>query len=165
MIEVDVERCAGRVDGFAQARHLSVAFARGGSEIGAFDPQVETPARSVEGQARVGRQPLDARVPCDLRAQRPRRQHPGHGLALELETAEQGDQGALRGRGQEDVVGQHIPECARGADVGDEFDAPLIPAYKGVGAFGRLRARAVPFQPLGAVVALQPTWRQKPRWL
>ena len=143
-LEVGVERAEGGGHRLAQTPHVLVAVARRDLEDVRGLVLAHAPGRPIERDAGVGGHRAQARVPGEPGPGAAGRHEAGRRLGQELEAAEQRHQGALRGGDQEGVVGERVPERARGADVGHDLEHVGVPSDQGVGALGGLAADLPP---------------------
>ena len=72
------------------------------------------------------------------------RHHPRDRLRIRPVIAQKGDEGSLRGRGKKHFFGSDIPDRARGAQVGEQFDSLGVMANDREGTVGDRRTERRP---------------------
>ena len=160
-VEGDVELGARREDGVAPALQVHLVRERLGVSVERFRHAPRRPCSPVEGEHRRRRHALQPRVPAVVGAEGAARSQPGDGDLVEAQVAEQADQRPLRGRGEEEVAVEHVPDRPAGEVVTDQFETSGVPAADGVGAVrspgpGRAPAAGAADEPAEAHRARRP---------
>ena len=132
-----------------------------GSKARGVPVETGPPRATVEGQPGVGRQAPHATSPRSSRARASPTRAATRRRPLEVEVAEQGHRGALRGGDDEALSVAGVPERARGGHVVQQLDALVGEPGEHVGAVGRRRTDVCPVPGLADDAAQQHAARRR----
>ena len=102
------------------------------------------PGLAIEDEPGIRRQASHACIPGDFGSERPRRQQPRDGAAIDPKVAQQRHDGALRRRHDQALVVAGVPQRSRRGHVGQQLGAGIGVPDQHVGPVGGIRADVPP---------------------